>query len=168
MDNFLSLCTKRRSIRKYTSQPITKEQLDTILQCALMSPSGKRINPWQFYVLTKEEQLRPLAQCRTYGSGMFTTAMAGIVVAVDASLTDTWAFDAAIAAEHILLAAADLGLGACWCQIYGREGAEDLVKQVADIPENLTVVCVISLGYKDEERKDYDLTKLSYEKIHIV
>lgn len=168
MTSFLTLCTQRRSIRKYTSEPVAKEQLDTILQCALMSPSGKRINPWQFYVLTKEEQLRPLAQCRTYGSGMFLTAMAGIVIAVDASLTDTWALDAAIAGENILLAAADLGLGACWCQVHDREGAEALVKQVAGIPENLTVVCVISLGHKDEERKDYDLTKLPYEKIHRV
>ncbi|MCQ2312284.1 MAG: nitroreductase family protein [Paludibacteraceae bacterium] len=166
MKSFLQICQSRRSIRQYTSQPVEREKLEYMLQCALMSPSGKRINPWQFYVLTDETQLRPLASCRTYGSGMFNTAMAGIVVAVDASLTDTWQMDGAIAAHNLLLAAADQGLGACWCQIYQREGAEELVKRIASIPENLTVLCVISVGYKNEERKDYDLSKLPYEKVH--
>ncbi len=166
MKSFLQICQSRRSIRQYTNQPVEREKLERILQCALMSPSGKRINPWQFWVLTNEAQLRPLAQCKTYGSGMFSTAMAGIVVAVDASLTDTWAYDGAIAAEHLLLAAADEGLGACWCQIAGREESERLVREVAGVPDHLTVICVISLGYKNEERKDYDLSKLPYEKVH--
>lgn len=166
MNTFIALCQHRRSIRQYTSQPVEREKLDYMLQCALMSPSGKRINPWQFYVLTNPDQLRPLASCRTYGSGMFNTAMAGIVVAVDASLTDTWQADGAIAAHNLLLAAADLGLGACWCQVYQREGAEELVKRIAGVPDELTVLCVISVGYKNEERKDYDLTRLPYEKVH--
>ena len=97
---------------------------------------------------------------------MFETAMAAIVVALDPSLSDTWMADGAIAAEHILLAAAEQGLGACWCQVYQREGAEELVKGLCGIPEDRTVLCVISLGYPDEERKDYDLEKLKYEKIH--
>ncbi len=79
METFEQLCQQRRSIRKYTAQPIEKEKLDYILRCALMSPSGKRLNPWEFYVLTREETLRRLSGCRTYGSGMFDTAMAAIV-----------------------------------------------------------------------------------------
>lgn len=166
METFEQLCQQRRSIRKYTAQPVEKEKLDYILRCALMSPSGKRLNPWEFYVLTDAEQLRPLAACRTYGSGMFNTATAAIVVALDASLTDTWQCDGAIAAQNILLAAAEQGLGACWCHVYQREGAEDLVRSLAGIPENLNVLCVISLGYKDEERRPYDPDKLPYQKVH--
>ena len=165
MENFLELCRSRRSIRKYTSQKVEEEKLHRILQCALMSPSGKRINPWQFFVVTDVERLRKLAACRTYGSGMFETAMAGVVVALDSSLTDTWQMDGAIAAHNMLLAAADEGLGACWCQVYQREGAEALVKEVVGVPDNLTVLCVVSLGYKDEERKQYDLQKLQYDKV---
>lgn len=97
---------------------------------------------------------------------MFDTAMAAIVVALDTSLSDTWMADGAIAAEHILLAAEEQGLGACWCQVYQREGAEELIKSLCEIPEDLTVLCVISLGYKNEERQNYDLDKLKYEKIH--
>ena len=166
MDSFEQLCRQRRSIRKFTAQPVEKDKIDYILRCALMSPAGKRLNPWEFYVLTDPDKIRPLASCRTYGSGMMATATAAIVIALDASLTDTWMCDGAIAAEHIMLAAADQGLGSCWCHIYQREGAEALVKQAAGIPDNLTVLCVIALGYKDEERKPYDPEKLLYNKIH--
>ena len=100
------------------------------------------------------------------GSGMFQTATAAIVVTLDSSLTDMWMADGSIAAAHILLAAADLGLGACWCQVYQRDGAQELIKNLCVIPEDKTVLCVISLGYKDEERKQYDLEKLNYAKIH--
>lgn len=165
METFLSLCQNRRSYRKYTAQPVEKEKLDYIIQCALMAPAGKRLNPWEFTVVTDRDILRQFAGCRTYGSGMFDTATAGIVVSLDASLCDTWMADGAIAAEHILLAAAEQGLGACWCHVYQREGADALVKSLTGIDESRTVLCIISLGYKDEERKPYDLGKLQYEKV---
>ena len=166
MDSFLSLCQHRRSIRKYSSRAVEESKIEYLLQCALMSPAGKRLNPWEFYLVREESVLRALSGCKTYGSQMFDTAMAGIVIAADADKSDTWMCDASIAAEHILLAAAEQGLGACWCHVFEREGSEALVKEKAGIPENLRVLCVISLGYKDEERKDYDLTKLPYQKIH--
>ena len=166
MGSFIELCQQRRSIRKYTSQPVEQEKIDYMLRCALMAPSGKRLNPWEFVVVRDEAKLRAMEGCRTYGSGMFKTAMAAIVVAVDANVTDTWMADGAIAAEHLLLAAEEQGLGACWCQVYQREGAEELIKGLCGIPAEMTVLCVISVGYKDEERKNYDLEKLKYEKVH--
>lgn len=131
-----------------------------------MSPSGKRLNPWEFIVIRDEQKLRRLAGCKTYGSQMFNTAMAGIVVALDSTLTDTWQADGAIAAEHILLAAAEQGLGACWCHVYGRDESEAMVREMTGLPEKYRVLCVIALGYKNEERKDYDLQKLIYSKVH--
>lgn len=166
MEDFRTLCQRRRSIRTYTNRPVEREKIDYILQCALMSPSGKRLNPWEFVVVTDEQVLRKLAGCKTYGSQMFNTAMAGIVVALDSSLTDTWQADGAITAEHILLAAAEQGLGACWCHVYGRDESEQMVRELTGIPENYAVLCVIALGYKEEERKNYDLQKLLYNKIH--
>lgn len=166
MGSFEQLCQKRRSIRKYTSHPVEQEKIDYILRCALMAPSSKRTNPWEFIVVRDEAKLRAFADCRTYGSQMFDTAMAAIVIALDTSLSDAWMADGAITAEHILLAAEEQGLGACWCHVYCREASEELVKQLCGIPDDRTVLCIISLGYKDEERKDYDLAKLRYDKIH--
>ena len=166
MDFFEQLCQKRRSIRKYTDQPVEQEKIDYMLRCALMAPSGKRLNPWEFVVVRNTATLRAMAPCKEYGSGMLETAMAAIVVAVDSHKTDTWQADGAIAAEHLLLAAEEQGLGACWCHIYGREDAENLVRSLTGIPAELSVLCVITLGYKNEERKLYDLDKLPYHKIH--
>lgn len=166
MATFLELCQRRRSIRRYTAQPVEQEKIDYLLRCALMAPSSKRTTPWEFVVVRDEQKLRAMQACRTYGSGMFETATAAIVVALDTSLGDTWMADGAIAAEHIQLAAEEQGLGACWCQVYQREGAEKLIKNACGIPDNRTVLCVISLGYKDEERQSYELSKLKYEKIH--
>jgi len=165
MDTFLELCRHRRSIRQYTSQPVEEEKINYLLRCALMAPSSKRTNPWEFVVVRDEAKLRAMEGCRTYGSGMFKTAMAAIVVALDTSLSDTWMADGAIAAEHILLAAEEQGLGACWCQVYAREGAESLIREICNVPDNRIVLCVISLGYKNEERQNYDLDKLKYDKI---
>ena len=164
--DFQTLCQHRRSIRKYTSQPVEQEKIDYILRCALMAPSSKRTNPWEFIVVRDEAKLRAMAGCRTYGSQMFETAMAAIVVALDTSLSDAWMADGAIAAEHILLAAEEQGLGGCWCHVYCRDASEELIKSLCAIPEDRTVLCIISLGYKDEERKNYDFSKLKYEKIH--
>lgn len=166
MDSFEELCRSRRSVRQYKAQPVEQEKIDYMLRCALMSPSSKRTNPWEFVVVRDEAKLRAMEGCRTYGSGMFKTAMAAIVVALDTTLSDTWMADGAIAAEHLLLAAEEQGLGACWCQVYQREGAEELVKSLCSIPADRTVLCVISIGYKDEERKPYDPAKLRYDKVH--
>ena len=58
MQDFQSLCQQRRSYRKYTNQPVEQEKLDYIMRCALMSPAGKRMNPWHFVVIKNEEILR--------------------------------------------------------------------------------------------------------------
>ncbi len=166
MDSFEELCRSRRSVRQYKAQPVEQEKIDYMLRCALMSPSSKRTNPWEFVVVRDEAKLRAMEGCRTYGSGMFKTAMAAIVVALDTTLSDTWMADGAIAAEHLLLAAEEQGLGACWCQVYQREGAEELIRSLCGVPEDRTILCVISLGYKDEERKPYDPAKLRYDKVH--
>ena len=167
MDCFQQLCRQRRSIRKYTDRPVEQEKIAYMLRCALMSPSAKRTCPWEFIVVREQAKLRPMAGCRTYGSQMFNTATAAIVIALDPTLCDnTWMADGAIAAEHILLAAAEQGVGACWCHVHEREGAPELVKRLCEIPEPFEVLCVIALGYPDEIRQNYDIDKLKYEKIH--
>ena len=167
MDSFEQLCQRRRSIRKYTSAPVEQEKIDYLLRCALMSPSAKRTCPWEFIVTRDEAKLRALSACKTYGSQMFDTAMAGIIIALDPTLCDnTWMADGAIAAEHILLAAAEQGLGACWCHIHEREESPAIVRELFGIPQKMEILCAIALGYPDEERKNYDPAKLKYEKVH--
>lgn len=166
MESFIELCKNRRSFRRYTEQTISHDQIEQILQCALMSPAGKRLNPWEFVVVEDKEVLTKLSTCREHGSQMLAGAPLGIVVVADPAKSDTWMYDASIAAHNIQLAATDLGLGACWCHIHQRENAEQMVRKLLGIPENLNVLCIMSIGYKNEERKQYDVSKLAVEKIH--
>ncbi len=171
METFLNLALQRRSIRRYQERPVEREKTDLILKAALSSPSSKHLNPWEFVVVTDRDTLSAMSACRTYGSSMLAGAPLGIVVCVDASLTDTWQCDGAIAALDMLLCAEDLGLGGCWVQVYGRAAdsglsAEQMIKDLLSIPRHLSVLCVVSIGYKEEEKKHINPDKLQYEKLH--
>ena len=173
MTTFLELALKRRSIRKYLDKPVEDEKIQTILQAALASPSSKHSNPWEFVVVSDREVLQKMATCRTYGSSMLQYSPLGIAVCVDPAVTDTWQCDGAIAALNMLLCAEDIGLGGCWVQVNGRTLSEDetktadeYIRELLNIPGNLRVLCVVSIGYKAEEKKMINTEKLQYEKIH--
>ncbi|MBO7259559.1 MAG: nitroreductase family protein [Paludibacteraceae bacterium] len=171
MQSFFELLQNRRSIRKYEERNIDDTLLNQILTAALMSPAGKRLNPWEFVVVQERETLQKLSDARPAGSQLLANSALGIVVIADKERSDTWMEDASIAAHNIQLAATDLGLGACWVQIQRRERneqqtAEEYVKELLNIPAQYAVLCVISIGYKNEDRKPYDLNKLDYSKIH--
>lgn len=175
MNSFLELALKRRSIRKYLDRPVEQQKIKIILQAALASPSSKHLNPWEFVVVTDRNILTQMSTCRTYGSSMLNGSPLGIVVCMDAQATDTWQCDGAIAALNMLLCAEDLGLGGCWVHVNDRENqtqngiaisADEHIRQLLGIPDNLKVLCVVSIGYKAEEKKSINTEKLQYEKIH--
>lgn len=169
--SFFELAKTRRSIRQYTDEPVAPELIEQITSAALMSPASKRSNPWEFVVVQKQETLVKLSQSRPHGSQLLAKAPLGIVVIADTTKSDVWFEDASIAATFIQLQAHDLGLGSCWVQVYNRNKddettSEAYIKELLEIPEEFAVLCIISIGHKDEERKEYDLEKLAYNKIH--
>ena len=168
---FLDLLKNRRSIRKYTGDGIERDKIETILKAALMSPSSKRTNGWEFVVVQDKEMLKKLSESREAGSQLIEGAAAAIAVCADPAKSDVWFCDASIASLIIQLEAAELGIGSCWVQIYKRmhpsgETAGEYVKNLLGIPQHLEVMNIVSLGYKNEERKPYDESKLLYDKIH--
>lgn len=171
MTSFHELVKNRRSIRKYADKSVEQEKIDAILKVALMSPASKRTNGWEFIVVDDKELLVQLSQCREMGSKFVANAPLAIVVAASPEKSDVWFEDASIASAFIQLAAADLDLGSCWVQVYNRDYSEkessgQYIKRLLNIPDNLEVLNIVALGYKDEKRKPYDEEKLSYNKIH--
>lgn len=165
------LLSTRRSIRKYSSTPVEQEKINQILTAALMSPTSKRSNSWEFIVVTDKQMLSNLALCRQNGSQFLENSPCGIVVLADTSKSDVWVEDASIASIIIQLQAHNLGLGSCWIQVRNRQmnentSSEDYIKQILDIPSNFNVLNIISIGYPEEMRKPHDLEKLNTEKIH--
>jgi len=172
MNSFFDLLKNRRSIRKYLPKTVEENKIALITSAALMSPSSKRSNPWEFVVVQDKEILTTLADCRPHGSQFLAGSPLGIIVTADTTKTDVWMEDASIAAILLQLQAQDLGLGSCWIQVYGRSKSdntttESYIRTLLNIPQHYAVLCIISIGYPDEERKPYDEDKLAVNKIHI-
>ena len=167
MQSFHDLIINRRSIRKYTDEPLDPEHVKLILEAALMSPAGKRKNPWHFIVVEDKATLKALSEAKDQGA--LPIAGAALAVVVVANPADS---DLSIASIQMQLQCRDLGLGSVWIQMRNREDSDGNtatynIRRILDIPAPYEVLSVISIGHPDEERKPYDTSKLQWEKVHI-
>lgn len=169
MENFSELIKNRRSMRKFTEEELSQEQVVTLLKAALMSPTSKRSNSWQFIAVDDKEILKQLAHCKEQASSFIADAALAIVVTADPLASDVWIEDASIASILIQLQAEDLGLGSCWVQVRERQAAngmpsDEFVREVLDIPLQLQVLSIIAIGHKGMERKPFNEDHLQWEK----
>lgn len=170
--DFNHLILNRRSIRRYTAQELPAEDVKLILEAGLLAPTSKNSHPWHFIVVDDKEMLQRMSEVRTMGAGPVARCAMAVVVAADTTLSDVWVEDCSIAASYMQLQAAALGLGSCWIQIRNRFGAENIsaeeqLQEMLGIPEHVNIECIITLGYKDEQRKPLDPSKTLWEKVHI-
>lgn len=172
MEQFSELIKQRRSMRKFTGETLSQDEVVTLLKAALMSPSSKRSNCWQFIAVDDKETLATLSHCKAESASFIADAALAIVVAADPLVSDVWIEDASVASILIQLQAEDLGLGSCWVQIRERYTAagmpsDEYVHGVLDLPLQLQVVSIIAVGHKGMERKPFDEKNLQWEKIHL-
>lgn len=172
MENFTELLKYRRSTRKFTDKKIDQDAVVELLKAALMAPSSKRKNPWQFVIVDDQKKLEALANCKEHGAQFLTGAPLGIVVIADPLSSDVWIEDASIATLLLQLQAEDLGLGSCWIQVRERmnaEGipAEEIVRDILDIPLQMQVLAIVAVGHKATQKDPFNEEKLQWEKIHI-
>ena len=171
-NNFHQLLVTRRSTRRYTSAPISAEDVQMILEAALLAPTSKNSRAWCFVAVDDRATIERLAQCKPAGTVPLNQAAMAIVVAADTTLTEPWIEDCSVAASYIQLQAEALGLGSCWVQVRGRftadgEESEEYVRRLLDMPEQLGIVCIITIGHKDEQRRPADTAKLHWENVFI-
>jgi nitroreductase len=172
MNNFAELVKARRSTRKFTDELLTAEQVELILKAGLMSPSSKRSTPWQFVVVEDKETLRKLAASKPTGARFLEECALAIVVLANVMQSEAWIEDASVAAILMQLQAEDLGLGSCWCQIRGRQTADETdsaqyVRDCLQIPYQLEVLSIVAVGCKKQDNKPFDEARLQWEKVHI-
>ncbi len=172
MKDFSELIKKRRSMRKFTGEELTQDEVVALLKAALMSPTSKRSNSWQFIVVDDKSALGLLSKCKESGASFLKDAALGIVVLGDPSASDVWIEDASVASIMIQLQAEDLGLGSCWIQVRGRYAAtgmpaDEFIRGVLGIPFQLQVLSIIAVGHKGMERKPFDESHLQWEKVHL-
>lgn len=170
-NGMLELLKKRRSIRKYEDKAIEEDKVCKIMQAALLSPSSRGKNPWEFIVVRNKEKLIELSRSRQTGSAFIKDAAMAVVVLADETITDVWVEDASIASILIQLEAHSLGLGTCWIQIRNRmhdekTSAVDYIKKILIIPEKFQVEAIISIGYPAEFKKQRSEDELIHDKVH--
>lgn len=153
MDEFLDLIYSRRSIRDYTDEPVTEEQVVAMLKAAMAAPSAQNLRPWRFIVLSKRESLDELAQVHKYAH-MLKKAPLAIVVCGDRKVSERhWVEDTCAATQNLLLAATALSLGGVWINIYPKNKVQKYVRDLLHIPERMGVLCVVALGHPAEDKK---------------
>lgn len=172
MESFSELIKNRRSMRKFTDEELTQEEVVTLMKAALMAPTSKRSNAWQFVVVDDKETLQKLSRCKEQASQFIADAALAVVVMADPMGSDVWIEDASIASIYLQLQAEDLGLGSCWVQVRERFAApgvtsNEYVHDVLDIPLQLQVLSIIAIGHKGMERKPFNEEHLQWEKIHL-
>jgi nitroreductase len=172
MLDFADLVQRRRSHRKYTTEEIDAEEVRLILRAALMSPTSKSQRSWQFVVVDDKMEIEKLADAKELGSQFMKEAPLAIVVLGDPMENDCWIEDGAIAAISMQYQAEALGLGTCWVQMRGRglndgTSADTVIRGVLDIPDHLSVLCILAVGHKADERKPQNDDSLKWEQIHV-
>ena len=142
----------RRSVRKYTDQPVADESVTKLLKAAMAAPSAKNFQPWHFVVVRDRALLEAIAGASPY-AGMARQAQLAIVVCAnpDADPQQTWwVQDCAAATENVLLAANALGLGAVWLGFYPREDRIEAARRILGVPEPIIPFSVVPIGYPAE------------------
>ncbi|PLX78769.1 MAG: NAD(P)H-dependent dehydrogenase/reductase [Desulfuromonas sp.] len=165
------LLSQRRSIRKFESRAVSKEQVELLAEALLRAPSSRNRQPWEFVIIDDPEKLQRLGAAKQHGSAFLEGAPLAVVVAADPDICDVWIEDCSIAAILVQIAAEALGLKSCWVQIrlrktdHGRN-AEDEVREIVGLPDRFRVDCIVGIGHPDENKEGHARADLSWSKIH--
>ncbi|MEM5871392.1 MAG: nitroreductase family protein [Candidatus Aenigmatarchaeota archaeon] len=180
-EKFLQVIFNRKSVRDYTDESVSKEDLIDLLRAGMAAPSALDRRPWSFVVVTERETLDKLSKISPF-SGMLKKAKAAIIVCgipmkslllmkmvslVSKVSHDYWVQDCSAATENILLAAEAKGLGAVWIGVYPVEDKIAKVREILGIPENVIPLNIISIGHptgKERPKNKFDPKNIHWEK----
>ncbi len=159
----------RVSIRKYENREVEQEKILQILKAGMQAPSAADQQPWEFYVITRPELLKELAQVSPY-AGCVADAPAAIVPVYrkENLICPQYAqIDLSIAQENMWLETDSLGLGGVWLGIAPQAERMEAVRTVLDLPENVEAFSIFALGYPAENREQenrFDENRIHYIK----
>ncbi len=145
--DFLQLAETRYSVRSFRSEKIPRETLERILKAGHLAPTACNLQPQRILVLDGEAQLNKLKTC----TKCHFDAPAAMLVCYHR--TECWVrrydgkpsgeVDASIVTTHLMLAAADLGVGSVWVMHFDPQA----MREAFEIPEELEPVALLVLGY---------------------
>lgn len=181
---FLDVIRKRRSVRRFIDRDVSDEIVFKLLDAARCAPTGGNLQPWEF-ILVRDKANRKRLVDATFLGYMTKTGKpqswifeAPLIIAACANIKAGFArygsgeitrtnilMDVAAAIENLLLAAVDLGLGACWISGFDRDKAKEALK----IPQDVWIVSLIPVGYTDRVQSappKFDPKEFTYYEVY--
>ncbi len=165
MDALVNLMT-RRSIRRFTPDPVSDEHIETLLRAAMAAPSAGNAQPWHFITITDRAVMSQLPDIQPHTKMMLIAPLA-ILVCADVTLEKHegfWVQDCAAATENLLLAAHAIGLGAVWCGAHPRTAWSEGLARLLNLPHHVRPLSLVAIGRPLEEKEPSD--RFRRERIH--
>ena len=166
MDVFEALFT-RRSIRKFTAEPVSDEDLQLVLKAAMCAPSAHNKQPWHFVVVRDKALLASIAERHPYAK-MAAEAPVVIVVCAnpdEAKAPGYWQQDCTAALENMLIAARGLNLGTVWCGMYPFEDRVEPIRELLNVPAQINMLGLVVMGHPAQSFAEAD--RFNESKVHL-
>lgn len=145
---------KRRSVRQFTEEKVTEQQIDKLLHYAMSGPSGLNRQPWEFYVIKNEEinnKIIDAGRFSKHHSPLKIIVAGNTHRALPLKMKQIWIQDCSAAIENILLGVTSLSLGACWEGVYPQEKFVLRIQSILNLPSHIIPLAVISIGHPKGE-----------------
>jgi nitroreductase len=156
--NFDDIIKSRRSIRRFSQDPIGEKTLLELVDCGRLAPSGGNQQPLEYIIVFEREQCEKIFECTNWAAYIAPTGtppegyrpMAYIAIVVNTDIKESkYEYDIGAAVENILISAGSKGIGTCWIRNLNFKQ----IKKVLALPENILMDTVIALGYPAEESR---------------
>ena len=168
VDAVLENIHSRKSVREFTSEPVSDADIQTMLKAAMAAPTAINFQPWRFVVVNERKALDSLADQLPYAK-MLKQAPLAIVVCgetlwMGGEENPFWPLDCSAATQNLLLTAEALGLGAVWTAAYPDADRCKAISDALGLPSTVKPLCVVPIGHPAGENQPRD--KWKPEKIH--
>ncbi len=167
----ISVIHSRKSVRNFTGEPVTKEQIETLLKAGMAAPSAVNTQPWAFVVVTDRDKLNALADVLPFAKMLYKAGAAISVCMIPEKAYEKRKefaiMDCSAATQNILIAAEALGLGAVWTAAEPWEELAEHVRKILAIPENIIPLNIVPIGHptgEDAVKDKYKIENIHWEK----
>lgn len=145
---------KRRSIRKYTDEPLSNDLIEKILKAGMNAPSAMNKRPWEFIVLNERNHLDELSKITPTAFMLAKCPVAIAVIGIES--TEFWQQDLAAATQNILLEATSLNIASCWIGVAPNKNIEKGFRDKLKVPNDYRILSIITLGYTENIKESND------------
>ena len=152
-ENILEVIKKRRSIRKYKNERVSKNLLLQLIEAAIWAPSGSNVQPWYFIIVEDPDVVE---QVNAFSPGLLGRPPSIILICSDRKRAlekagtlgrdELCVMDISMAAQNIMLLAEEIGLGTCTVKSFNKKA----ISKILNLPDYVSADLIISVGYADE------------------